>query len=90
MLTRMTSSEISEYIAYDRISPFGEERSDLRAGIVASAVVNHSMSPPKRPTKPVDFMPFVKASGPILLPDPVKQGQLVARSLFGDNVRKAR
>lgn len=90
MLTRMTSSEISEYLAYDRISPFGEERADLRAGIVASTVANHSMSPPKRPTKPTDFMPFVKQPGPILLDDPVKQGQLVARSLFGDNVRKAR
>lgn len=90
MLTRMTSSEISEYMAYDRISPFGEERADLRAGIVASAVVNHSMSPPKRPSKPSDFMPFVKSAGPLLLADPVKHGQLIAGSLFGDNVRKIR
>lgn len=88
MLARMTSSELAEYMTYDRIDPFGEQRADLRAGIVASVTANHSMSPPKTPTKATDYMPFTKKAGPILLDDPVKHGQLIAASLFKDKVKR--
>lgn len=85
MLDQISSSELSEWMAFDAIDPFGEARADLRAGIVASSVVNHGMSPPKTPTKPVDFMPFVKSAndGPITLADPVKHGKLIATTIFG-------
>ncbi len=74
-------------MAFDSIDPFGEQREDLRAGIVAAAVANYGMSRPKTPARPLDFMPYAKArgtaSGPILLRDPVQQGKLIAESLFG-------
>jgi hypothetical protein len=33
------------------------DHAELLAGIVAACVVNHSMSPPKTPARPIDFMP---------------------------------
>ena len=59
MLRRMTSRELSEYMAYDQFEPIGEARADLRAGILTSAWVNHSISPRPAATKPVACMPFV-------------------------------
>ena len=90
MLRRMTSRELSEYMAYDQFEPIGEARADLRAGILASAVVNHSISPPRSPTKPVDFMPFARsfkdAAAALDPVDPQKNAQVIGKALFGDRV----
>lgn len=84
MLSEMSSVALTEYMAFDRIEPIGETRADLRAGIIASTVANHSMSPPKHPARPVDFMPFVKKpDGAVLIKDPAQHGKLLANSLFG-------
>lgn len=55
----MSSREFSEWLAYCEMEPFGEERGDLRAGIVASTVANVNRDPKKRPRpfQPRDFMP---------------------------------
>jgi hypothetical protein len=89
MLEQVSSSELAEYQALERIDgPIGEMRADMRAGIVASAVVNHSMSPPKQPSRPVDFMPFAqKRDDVICLADEKEHAKLLARSLFGKLVR---
>lgn len=88
----MSSSELAEYMAYDQIEPIGEARADLRAGILASTFVNHGASPPRRPVKPVDFMPFARAFSPageaIALSDPDEHGHLLAKALFGDQIRR--
>lgn len=36
----LTSLDVTEAMAYYRIDPWGEERADLRAGIIASEVFN--------------------------------------------------
>ena len=84
MLAQMSAYELAEYMAFDRIEPIGEPRADLRAGIIASAIVNHSMAPPKAPAKPLDFMPFAAGArrGPIKLSSAVEHAKLLARSLF--------
>jgi hypothetical protein len=56
---RMSSKELSEWIAFNAISPIGDERGDLQAGIVASVMANCHRTK-GQPFKPVDFMPFVK------------------------------
>jgi len=43
-------------MAYDRLEPFGEERADLRAGIVASTVAT-GFHGGKRLFRPREFMP---------------------------------
>lgn len=59
LLARISSRELAEWMAYYRIEPWGEERDDLRAGIVASTVANTARDPRKRPRpfRPRDFMP---------------------------------
>jgi len=57
---RMTSLEFSEWLAYAQLEPFGEERGDLRAAIVASVMANRWRGKNERPTTPMDFMPYAK------------------------------
>ncbi len=59
LLARISSRELSEWMAYAQLEPWGEARADLRAGIVASTVANTARDPKKRkkPFAPEDFMP---------------------------------
>lgn len=59
MLARMSSRELTEWMAYydlERLGVSPEDRADLRAGIVASASLA-PWSKHKAPS-PVEFMPF--------------------------------
>lgn len=53
----MSSKDIAEAMAYDRINPFGKERDDLRSGIIASVIANVNRSSKTKAFKPGDFMP---------------------------------
>lgn len=59
LFERIDSREFSEWMAYAEIEPFGEERADLRSGIIAATVANANRNPKKRrrPFKPIDFVP---------------------------------
>lgn len=49
----MSSEELTYWMAFDSISPFGAERDNYHAGVVASTVANcHS----KKSFSPADFM----------------------------------
>ena len=54
---RMSSRELGEWIAFARCEPFGDARADLRAGIIASAVVNVHRSKKDDALRPDAFMP---------------------------------
>lgn len=60
LLDRMSSAELSEWMAFYSIEPFGEERADLRQALTTSAVHNSIQAHAKHPkwTKYQDFMPF--------------------------------
>ena len=55
----ISSREFAEWIAYNRLEPFGERRADLRTGIVASVIANVNRDKKKRskPFKAEEFMP---------------------------------
>jgi hypothetical protein len=57
MLAEMTSTQFAEWMAYAQLEPWGEERADLRAGIVASTVANSMRGKKGKPFKPADFIP---------------------------------
>ena len=57
MLAEMTSAQFAEWMAYAQLEPWGEERADLRAGIIASTMANSMRSKKGKPFKPQDFMP---------------------------------
>lgn len=54
---QLTSREITDWIAYEMVEPFGEYRADLRAGIVAATVANVHRPKGRRAFKPEEFMP---------------------------------
>ncbi len=56
---RMSGLELQEWMAFDRLSPIGDDRGDLQAGIIASTVANAHRSR-GRPFRPQDFMPFLQ------------------------------
>ncbi len=57
----MTSEELSEWMAYDKLDPVGEYRGDVQAGIIASVLANVARQAfgkkGAKKTKPSDFMP---------------------------------
>lgn len=54
----MTWADLLTWYAYGNIEPFGEERADLRAGIVASTIANCHRDPSKgKAFQAGDFMP---------------------------------
>jgi hypothetical protein len=55
----MTSAEFAEEMAYYRIDPWGEERADLRAGIIASLVDATIPRKHGRSRSPAQLMPFL-------------------------------
>ena len=55
---RLNSREFAEWLAYYNLEPWGEERADLRAGIIAATVANAAPGRRGRTFQPKDFMPF--------------------------------
>lgn len=55
----MSSTQLAEWMAFYRLEPWGDERADMRAGIVASTIANVNRDAKKRPKPytPGDFMP---------------------------------
>jgi hypothetical protein len=60
MLGRISSRQIAEWMAFQQVSPFGEEREDLRTGILASTIYNMAGKVSKGVKRPIDFMPKFK------------------------------
>lgn len=63
LLYTIGSDELTDWMAYDRIQPFGDDRADLRVAIL-SALIANIHRPTKgagsnRTFKPRDFMPFL-------------------------------
>ena len=56
MLAEMSAPLLAEWLAFWRLEPWGEQRADLRAGIVAAACTAPWAGRGKAP-RPADFMP---------------------------------
>jgi hypothetical protein len=65
LLSRISSRELSEWQAYYAMEPFGGERDDLQAGLVASTIANVNRDPKKRKQAytPQDFLPKFGGGG---------------------------
>lgn len=58
MLASMSLRTLNEWRAYSEVEPFGEERADVRAAIIAATVANASRTKRgQRAFKIGDFMP---------------------------------
>ncbi len=59
----MTAGEVAEYQALDHVEPWGEQRADLRMGILASTAVNMMKGKKGKRVKATDFMPYLDVRG---------------------------
>jgi len=59
LLARISSRELSEWMAFFSLEPWGTEVEDWRFGMLASVFANANRDPKKRkrPYEPEDFMP---------------------------------
>lgn len=57
MMNMMSAGELTYWQAYSSIEPFGEERADLRMGILASLIANVNRKKGSKAYKPEQFMP---------------------------------
>ena len=61
LLARIDSLELAEWMQFYGASPFGDERNDLHAGIIAATIANVNSSK-GRAFQPQDFMPYKQDS----------------------------
>lgn len=59
LLSRIGSDELTEWMAFYQIEPFGDFRADYRSGIVAATLANANRTKDSRAFTPEDFMPFM-------------------------------
>lgn len=90
MLESIPSRLFLEWVAYDRIEPFGSWRDDLRTGIIASTVANCARtSKSSKSFKPSDFIPEFK---PVEEPEErlslLDKLKFLAKSLGAKTVKK--
>lgn len=52
----MSSEELAEWMAYERLEPFGETRADIRTALVCSTLANINRDKKVKPYKIQDFM----------------------------------
>lgn len=66
MLRRMRPSQLGEWLALYLIDPWGAERGDLQAAIVAKTIANVNRDPKKRPApyRNRDFMAYLEPEPP--------------------------
>ena len=79
----LSYAEFQEWCLYYQVEPWGDERSDLRAGIVASTIANYAgrqRPEAAEPARPADYMPYLErppAEPPAVEP-PLTDDQLAA------------
>lgn len=59
MLEELTCGQFDEWLAFFTLGPWGPEREDLRAGLIASCVEN-SQKVKGKPSQPDDFFPNLR------------------------------
>ncbi len=60
LLARTGSDEITEWMAFYQLEPFGEIRADIRSGVIAATFANAHRAQHTQPFTPEDFMPFIE------------------------------
>lgn len=59
LLSRIGSDELTEWMAFYQLEPFGDMRADLRSGVIASTIANANRAKHAQAFTPEDFMPFI-------------------------------
>ena len=89
LLSQIDSAELTEWMAYSTLEPFGESVADYRHGIAVAALANVNRDHKRRrePFVPEDFIPWhqshrsAKQDGGVFLDDPDRQANLIRQIL---------
>lgn len=84
MLRQMRRSELGMWAALMRVDPWGEWRADLRAGTIASTLVNLKLRKGAKPYSALDFMPFEDKAN---APDPAALSRQI-KALLSPHIKK--
>ena len=60
MLETLTARQYVEWLEYYKRDPWGEQRADLRAGIIACTMSNRWRGKNEEASEPADFMPYTR------------------------------
>ena len=85
LLARIGSDELTEWMAFYQIEPFGDMRADLRSGVIASTFANANRVKHARAFSPEDFMPFVERTEP---QDDARMNVARFKALFAHKVKQ--
>lgn len=55
----LSPEEYAHWLALFRVDPWGEQRADLRAGIIAATIANVNRGKNTQAFKPNKFMPYI-------------------------------
>jgi len=85
LLARLSSTQISEWMAYYALDPFGEERADLRAAMIMSLIanVNRDAEKKREPYTAEDFMPRFGQPPPEPAAAPWEQQKEMLKAMTG-------
>lgn len=89
LLRCLDSHQLSEWIVFAGLEPFGDLRADFRAGQIAATLANVHRSKDTEPFQASDFFPTLTdaerkpSNEPVLLADPEAQAKLIKATLFG-------
>lgn len=86
LLSRISSKELTEWVAFSQIEPFGDKVPYYGHAIVAATVANSNRAKGTQPAKPIDFIPDFEPVKEQPIDQMVQNVQLFA-SIFG-NKRK--
>jgi hypothetical protein len=57
LLDNISSKELTEWMIYDKLEPFGDSRGDIQAGIISASVYNSQGGNKGKAYSPSDFIP---------------------------------
>ena len=90
----LTHRQIVEWVLYDSLSPFGDERADYRQAVTSALLVNVNRGKNSKAASPLDFMPFSKWKK--VQPQSIKEQKAVisqimaAKGIFAKTAKRAK
>ncbi len=85
LLARVGSDELTEWMAFYQLEPFGDMRADLRSGVVAATFANAHRTKDARTFTPEDFMPYIERTP---TQDSARMNVARFKSMFFHKVKK--
>lgn len=77
---KMSRRRLMEWLAFYRIDPWGEQRADLRMGVLASTMIQLGAKPSSQAPKPIDFLLYPE-TGPASQTQSIEQQKAFARMM---------